>query len=408
MSEGSPAEVRAVLAEAHHSEWGTVFGTIVRLTGDWSLAEDCAQDAFAKALVSWERDGVPDNPGAWLVTAARNRAYDRLRRSANEREKLALLEMDVAGDPSPADLGDERLRLIFTCCHPALPLESRVALTLRAVGGLTTSEIARAFLVSESTVSQRILRAKQKIANTGIPYRVPPVGLRGERVTGVLGVIYMIFTEGYAPSDGSTVRDSLAEEAIRLARLVVAEEPADPEARGLLALLLIQHSRRRARVDADGDLVRLEDQDRSLWDRAMVAEGVALARSALSGGGPYALQAAIAAQHATAATAPETDWATIVHLYDRLSALRPNPIVELNRAVAIGMRDGPQATLDELERIGSDTTLAGNHAVEGVRGDALLRLGRHEEATGHLLTAIDLAPNAAIARQYRRLIESRS
>ncbi len=283
-----------------------------------------------------------------------------------------------------------------------------MALTLRAVGGLTTSEIARAFLVSESTVSQRILRAKQKIANTGIPYRVPPLGLRSERVSGVLGVIYLIFTEGYAPSDGSTVRDSLAEEAIRLARLVVAEEPDDPEARGLLALLLLQHSRRRARVDPDGELVRLEEQDRSLWERALVAEGVALARSALPGGGPYALQAAIAAQHATAAAPTDTDWATIVHLYDRLSALRPNPIVDLNRAVAIGMRDGPQATLDELERIDSDTTLAGNHAVAGVRGDALLRLGRFDEATGHLLMAIDLAPNDAIARQYRRRIASRS
>ncbi|MFC9063685.1 RNA polymerase sigma factor, partial [Streptomyces sp. NPDC057074] len=264
----------------HHAEWGVVFGTLVRLTGDWELAEDCAQDAFARALPAWERDGVPRRPGAWLVTAARRCAVDVLRRRTTECDKIAEASaLEAAYEPAPP--GDERLRLIFTCCHPALPLEARVALTLRAVGGLTTREIARAFLVGEDTVSQRILRAKRKIATAGIPYRVPPPGARAERLGGVLSVLYLIFTEGYAPSDGSATRDRLAEEAVRLARLVTAEAPDEPEARGLLALLLLQHSRRAARLDADGGLVTLEHQDRSLWDRGLIAEGVALVREAL-------------------------------------------------------------------------------------------------------------------------------
>ncbi|WP_329213808.1 sigma-70 family RNA polymerase sigma factor [Streptomyces sp. NBC_00683] len=394
-----PAQVRAALAEAYRGEWGVVFGTIVRMTGDWELAEDCAQEAFARALPAWEQEGVPRRPGAWLVTAARHRALDVLRRRATERGKLSeVAAHEAVREPRPP--GDERLRLVFTCCHPALPLESRVALTLRAVSGLTTREIARAFLVGEDTVSQRILRAKRKIAAAGIPYRVPPPGARAERLDGVLAVIYLVFTEGYAPSDGSTVRDNLAEEAVRLARLVAAEAPDEPETRGLLALLLLQHSRRAARLDADGGPVTLESQDRTRWDRTLIAEGVALGREAVAADGPYALQAAIAAQHALAPVAAATDWAAIVALYDRLLALRANPVVALNRAVALGMRDGPQAQLNAVDALGSPKALAGNHAVPAVRADALHRLGRTREAAEAYRAAEVIAPNGAIAREY--------
>ncbi|WP_062215006.1 RNA polymerase sigma factor [Streptomyces sp. NBRC 109706] len=403
MTGAGPAEARAALAEAHRDEWGVVFGTVVRLTGDWELAEDCAQEAFARALPAWERDGVPRRPGAWLVTAARHHALDVLRRRTAERGRLAqLAAVEAVREPRPP--GDERLRLVFTCCHPALPLESRVALTLRAVCGLTTREIARAFLVREDTVAQRILRAKRKIAAAGIPYRVPPPGARAERLDGVLAVVYLVFTEGYAPSDGSTVRDALAEEAIRLARLLVAEAPDEPEARGLLALLLCQHARRAARVDADGGLVTLERQDRTRWDGELIAEGVALARTAVAAGGPYALQAAIAARHAVAPVAAATDWAAIVALYDRLLALRANPVVALNRAVAVGMRDGPQAQLDAVAALGEPAELAGAHALPAVRADALRRLGRAGEAGAAYRAAAALAPNEAIAGEYARRI----
>ncbi|MFK0171684.1 RNA polymerase sigma factor [Streptomyces sp. NPDC090306] len=393
--------MRVALADAYRGEWGVVFGTVVRLTGDWELAEDCAQEAFARALPAWERDGVPRRPGAWLVTAARHRALDVLRRRAAERGKLAEVATAESVREAPPP-GDERLRLVFTCCHPALPLESRVALTLRAVGGLTTREIARAFLVSEETVSQRILRAKRKIAAAGIPYRVPPPGARAERLHGVLAVIYLVFTEGYAPSDGSTVRDVLAEEAVRLARLVAAEAPREPEAKGLLALLLLQHARRAARLDTEGGLVTLDRQDRTRWDPALLAEGVALARESVVAGGPYALQAGIAAQHALAPTAAATDWAAIVALYDRLLALRANPVVALNRAVAVGMRDGPQAQLEAVAALGTPGELARNHALPAVRADALRRLGRTREAADAYRAAGSLAPNGAITQEYAR------
>ncbi|WP_405936927.1 sigma-70 family RNA polymerase sigma factor [Streptomyces sp. NBC_00726] len=395
----APAVVRGALAAAYRTEWAVVFGTLVRLAGDWELAEDCAQDAFARALPAWERDGVPRSPGAWLVTAARRRALDVLRRRTTERDKIAeAAALEEAYEPAPP--GDERLALIFTCCHPALPLDARVALTLRTVGGLTTREIARALLAGEDTVSQRILRAKRKIAAAGIPYRVPPPGARAERLGGVLAVLYLIFTEGYVPSDGNTTRDQLAEEAIRLTRLVVAEAQEEPEARGLLALLLLQHSRRAARLDADGGLVTLEHQDRSLWDRVLITEGAALARGALPAGGPYALQAAIAAQHALAPDATATDWAAVVTLYDSLLALRANPVVALNRAVALGMRDGPGAQLEAVDALGTPKELAGRHAFPAVRADALRRLGRTEEAAEMYEAARAAAPNDAIAAEY--------
>lgn len=398
--------VRAALERAHRDEWAVVFGSIVRLAGDWSLAEDCAQDAFVLALRAWQRDGLPRNPGAWLVTAARNRAIDVLRRRRTERSRVEeagrLVVQDIQED-------DERLRLVFTCCHPALPLEGRVALTLRAVMGLTTAEIARLFLVSEATVSQRILRAKQKIAHAGIPYRVPPPGLREERLGGVLAVVYLVFTEAYAPSNGAVVRDDLAGEAIRLARLLVVEHPADAEARGLLALLLLQWSRRAARFDEQWDTVLLEDQDRSLWDRAAIEEGLALARSALrtelrEGDGWYALQAALAAQHARAATAADTDWATVVQLYDRLLSIRPSPVVRLNRAVAMAMRDGPEAGLAALDELGRPRELDGSHLLGAVRGELLRRAGRRDEALRATREARELVRSPAEARLLDRRI----
>lgn len=396
--------VRAALERAHRDEWAVVFGTMVRLTGDWSLAEDCAQDAFVLALRAWQRDGLPRNPGAWLVTAARNRAIDVLRRRRTEQSRVEEAGRLVV--PETAE-DDERLRLVFTCCHPALPMEGRIALTLRAVMGLTTAEIARLFLVSEATVSQRILRAKQKIANAGIPYRVPPPGLREERLGGVLAVVYLVFTEAYAPSNGAVVRDDLAGEAIRLARLLVAEHPADAEARGLLALLLLQWSRRAARFDEHWDTVLLEDQDRSAWDRAAIEEGQALARSALrQGDGWYALQAALAAEHARAATAADTDWAMVVQLYDRLLAVRPSPVVRLNRAVAMAMRDGPEAGLAALDELGRPKELDGSHLLSAVRGELLRRAGRRDEALRATRAARELVRSPAEARLLdRRIVE---
>ena len=397
-----PVAVRAALERAHRDEWAVVFGTMVRLTGDWSLAEDCAQDAFVLALRAWQRDGLPRNPGAWLVTAARNRAIDVLRRRRTEQQRVEEAGRLVV--PETAE-DDERLRLVFTCCHPALPMEGRIALTLRAVMGLTTAEIARLFLVSEATVSQRILRAKQKIAHAGIPYRVPPPGLREERLGGVLAVVYLVFTEAYAPSNGAVVRDDLAGEAIRLARLLVAEHPADTEARGLLALLLLQWSRRAARFDEHWDTVLLEDQDRSAWDRAAIEEGQALARSALrEGDGWYALQAALAAQHARAATAADTDWAMVVHLYDRLLAVRPSPVVRLNRAVAMAMRDGPEAGLAALDDLGRPKELDGSHLLSAVRGELLRRAGRRDEALRATRAARELVRSPAEARLLDRRI----
>ena len=393
-----PAAVRAALANAHRGEWAVVFGTVVRLTGDWTLAEDCAQDAFVRALDAWERDGVPRNPGAWLVTTARNRALDVLRRRRTEEARSAQAAA-LAVPSGEDDEDDERLRLLFTCCHPALPMEGRVALTLRAVMGLTTAEIARLFLVGEATVSQRMLRAKQKIAHAGIPYRVPPPGLRQERLGGVLAVVYLVFTEAYAPSNGQDVRDDLAAEAIRLARLLVAEDPRSAEARGLLALLLLQWSRRAARFSADGEVVLLEDQDRSLWDRAAIGEGLVLARSALlEGDGWYVLQAALAAQHARATTAADTDWALMVHLYDRLLAIRPSPVVALNRAVAVAVRSGPEAGLAALDEIGRPAELAGSHVLDAVRGELLRRAGRPHEAAVALRAARNLVRSPADAR----------
>lgn len=418
---GNPGagDVEGAVASAFREEWGQVVATLIRVTGDWDLAEECAQDAFAQALDRWRRDGVPRRPGAWLTTTARHRALDVLRREAVGAEKLrevaVLARHEGPYDPEHEDDGgvvDDRLRLIFTCCHPALPIEARVALTLRTLAGLTTSEIARAFLVPEATMAQRLVRAKRKIRNAGIPYRVPPAHLLPERTTGVLGVVYLLFNEGYAATSGADlVRASLCAEAVRLARVLALLMPDEPEVLGLLALLLLHDSRRATRVDAAGELVTLEDQDRTAWDRAAIDEGAALLETALRRGrpGPYQIQAAIAACHTTAATAGETDWADIAALYGELARLVPSAVVRLNRAVAVGMAEDQAAGLAlvaELERTGE---LDGYHLLAATRADLLRRTGRTAEAAEAYARALELVENAAERRFLeRRLAECRS
>jgi len=401
-----------MIEEVYRAEWGRVVATLIRLTGDWDLAEECAQDAFAQALDRWPRDGVPARPGAWLTTTARNRAMDRLRRGTVEAARLR----DVATimrDPEPVELvdgtvPDDRLRLIYTCCHPALSLEARVALTLRTLAGLTTAEIARAFLVAEPVMGQRIVRAKRKIRGAGIPYRVPPAEQLPERTAGVLGVLYLLFNEGYSPSSGPDLtRRALSGEAIRLARILVELLPDEPEPRGLLALMLLHDSRRAARLDPDGELVTLEEQDRTAWDRAAIDEGLAQLDQALAasqhGGRPgvYQLQAAIAAAHAVAARWADTDWRGIVRLYDRLSLVSPSPVVTLNRAVAVAMAEGPAAGLALL----ADLELSGYHLLPATRADLLRRLDRPAEAAAAYREALELAPTEAERRYLTRRLD---
>jgi RNA polymerase sigma-70 factor, ECF subfamily len=408
------ADVSEAVAAAFREEWGRVVAALIGMTGHWDLAEECAQDAFAQALKTWPRDGVPGRPGAWLTTVARNRALDRLRRGAAEaaklREAAVLTVPDEPPDDDESGIRDDRLRLMFTCCHPALPLEARVALTLRTLAGLTTAEIARAFLVPEPTMAKRLVRAKHKIRDAGIPYRVPPAHLLSERTAGVLAVLYLLFNEGYAASAGADlVRRGLCAEAIRLARALAQLMPDEPEALGLLALMLLHDARRATRVDDAGDLVTLEDQDRSLWERPEIDEGVAVLDTALRRGrpGPYQLQAAIAACHATAAEAAATDWAQIAALYQRLALLMPSPVVELNRAVAVAMADGPAAGLDLVADIEASGQLAGYHLVPATRADLLRRLGRWDEAVASYRAARDLAATDAERRYLdRRLAEA--
>jgi RNA polymerase sigma-70 factor (ECF subfamily) len=387
----------AAVERAHLEHWGRLLALLTRLVGNLDAAEESLQDAYEIALTAWARDGVPARPDAWLLTAARRRATDRFRREAVLARKLPLL---VTGTDEPevdldmSTIPDERLRLLFTCCHPALPADARIALTLRLLGGLTTAEIARAFLVPEPTMAARITRAKKKIAAAGIPYRVPADAELPERLAGVLRVLYLVFTEGHSASSGDEpVRRELCDEAIRLARVVVALMPDEPEAAGLLALLLLQHARRDARTGPDGRLVLLPDQDRTRWDAGQIAEGLALLRAAARRGpaGPYLVQAAIAAEHARAGTAADTAWDRIAALYAALEELTGSPVVRLNRAVAVAEVDGPAAGLALLAGV----ELPGFHLLPATRADLLRRLGRTAEARAEYDVAIGIAGNAA-------------
>ena len=401
-SETADAQVRQRVDAVYRAESRRVFATLVRLLGgDFDLAEEAMHEAFASAVEQWGRDGVPENPRAWLVSAGRFKAIDAMRRRARHDASLVELADRLNADPSdPATaaergegIDDDRLRLIFTCCHPALPAEARVALTLREVCGLTTEEIARAFLTGAPTIAQRIVRAKSKIKTAGIPYKLPSRADLPERLETVLQVVYLVFNEGYSASSGATVtRADLSGEAIRLGRLLM-ELLAEPEVVGLLALMLLQESRRAARSSADGEIVLLEDQDRSLWNRGHIAEGSELVRRALASRqvGPYAIQAAIAAVHAEAASAEATDWAQIASLYGVLLQIEPSPVVELNRAVAVAMRDGPAAGLALIDAILARGDLGDYHLAHAARAELCRRLGKTADAKSAYERALSLA-----------------
>jgi RNA polymerase sigma-70 factor (ECF subfamily) len=388
-------------------EQGRAVATLIRVTGDFDLAEEAVQDAFIRALETWPERGVPDNPGAWITTTARNRAIDRLRRRQRSFDKIEALgretavEQELAAiDPAPAEdampIADDRLRLIFTCCHPALAMEARVALTLRTLGGLTTPEIAHAFLVPEPTLAQRLVRAKRKIRDAGIPYRVPPAELLPERLDGVLRVLYLVFNEGYAASSGDElIRRELCAEAIRLARVVVSLLPGEPEALGLLALMLLHDARRDARVGANGELILLDDQDRARWDMARIDEGRAFIAVALAERrpGPYQVQAAIAALHDEAVIPSATDWAQIASLYATLQRMAPSPVVELNLAAAVAMADGPAVGLAMMDGIAASGELDAYPYLHSARADLLRRLERWSEADAAYQRALDLTTN---------------
>jgi len=412
---GDVSEAHRQAEAVYRTESRRVLATLIRLLGDFELAEEALHDAFAAAIEQWPRDGIPSNPRAWLVSAGRFKAIDNIRRrarfDASQQHLIDQLDLN-AGDPAAADddgVEDDRLRLIFTCCHPALTPDAQIALTLREVCGLTTEEIARAFLTPPSTLAQRIVRAKAKIRDARIPYAVPDRSEMPERLDSVLRVIYLVFNEGYSASSGHAVtRQDLSVEAIRVGRLLLELLP-DPEAAGLLALMLLQESRSAARTTADGDVVLLEHQDRGLWNRAQIAEGSALVQRALRSRrfGPYTVQAAIAAVHAEAGKAAETDWPQIVGLYDLLLRIEPSPVIELNRAVAVAMRDGPQAGLALIDALLARGELSGYLFAHSARAELCHRLGRRAEARAAWTQALALAQQAPEQRfLQRRLAES--
>ncbi len=410
MNKNHRSDMRTTVDAVYRAESRRVFATLVRLLGDFDAAEEALHEAFRAALEQWPRDGVPENPRAWLVSAGRFKAIDAIRRDARvgELDDEAAANIAAPDTPETEDIEDDRLRLIFTCCHPALQPDAQVALTLREVCGLTTEEIARAFLTAPPTLAQRIVRAKNKIRDAKIPYQVPASEDLPDRLDSVLQVVYLVFNEGYAASSGNTLtRHDLSGEAIRLARLITGLLP-DPEAMGLLALMLLHESRRAARVRSSGDLILLEDQDRALWNREQIAEGSALVERALATRqiGPYVLQAAISAVHAEAPSAAATDWTQIVGLYDVLARLSPSPIVALNRAVAVAMRDGPAAGLTLVEEILAGGELADYRFAHAAHADLCRRLGKTAEARLSYQRALELTQQAPEQRFLeRRLAE---
>jgi len=407
-----PGDADLAVDEVYRSDWGRIVAALIRLAGDFEIAEEAAQEAFAAAVDQWRTSGIPEFPRAWIIQTARHKVIDGIRRLKLHRAKLesyAISEQNETieePDYDAAEIPDDRLRLIFTCCHPALAREAQVALTLRTLGGLDTDEIARAFLVPPATMAQRLVRAKRKIRDAGIPYTLPAASDMPERLDAVLTVIYLIFNEGYATTRGRLVRTDLCSEAIRLARnlrtLFLPQPPAELD--GLLALMLLHDARRDARLDQAGDLIVLEEQDRSLWNQPQIAEALPLVLAGLQGGpGPYALQAAIAAVHCRASRSEDTDWRQILQLYDVLERFQPSPIVALNRAVAVAMADGPQSGLAIIDTIDASGGLDGYHLLHSARADLLRRMGSKEESAKAYLRALDLVTNDS----ERRFLERR-